>query len=80
MNFSSRRGDKEVIEKKHDPNLPYNSLKNQMAEISIRYMKIRPTPFIPDAPRDIFIMPVISVLRNYQIGDQISLCFIIFYL
>ncbi len=26
------------------------------------------------------IIPVISVLRNYQIGDQISLCFIIFYL
>jgi hypothetical protein len=27
-----------------------------------------------------FLIPVISVLRNYQIGDQISLCFIIFYL
>jgi hypothetical protein len=42
------------FEENHDPNLPYKSLKNQMAEISIRFMKIRPPSFIPVVPRDLY--------------------------
>jgi hypothetical protein len=36
---------------KHDPELPYKSLKKYMVEINLRLMSIRPPSYIPAAPR-----------------------------
>jgi hypothetical protein len=42
------------FEEKHDPKLPFKSLKNLIGEINSRFMKIRPPSFIPTAPREIY--------------------------